>query len=113
MDLSEIDELERLLEAAGDDITPAAERAVEFETGVMTAAARANASGRQDTGELLASIDSEVDGLDGKLMAMPRQASLLEHGTPSTGAPWPWASGPGERSQEALLDRLKREAAPW
>ena len=112
-DLSELDTLIDLLEESGDEATKRSHRMVDTNTRIVESAARSNAQARADTGELAASVESEVNGFFGKVSADPRQGWFLEYGSPNTGAPDPWMSAPAERAQDAMLETLAKEFGPW
>jgi hypothetical protein len=67
----------------------------------------------KSTGELLASIRVQHFDFAGRISADPKQAAMLEYGTPNTGAPRPWLSAPAGKAQEDLFAAVAEAGAPW
>lgn len=77
--------------------------------------ARANAASfhTASTGELAASITRTGTPLFQTVSAPVRQAWFLEAGSPTTGAPRPWMSEPGESGALELLGLIGELGALW
>ena len=59
------------------------------------------------TGELQASIQKEGAGLEGRVWSDTRQAYFLEVGSPNTGPPRAWLTGPAEDGSHELLVSMR------
>ena len=114
VDVSEIRQLAHLLAVAADAARDESEEALREVAMKVAAEARSNASGFADTGELPAgAVQLQVSGSGARIYADVRQAFFLEYGSPNTGAPRPWLSGPAERGSTELLKRMAKIAEPW
>jgi len=117
VDMSDLELLERLLADAERAIAVDAVRIVQRAANRVERESKQTASSYNGTGELSRSIKqlgrSDPSGATVAVGAQVRQAFFLEYGSPNTGAPRPWLSGPAERAQEDILIDLAREAKPW
>ena len=107
-DFSDIADLQRRLGVARE--VPHKIRARELKAVADEAAqkARTTVSGynTDSTGELLASITQSGTPVFQQISAEPKQARLLEYGTPNTGAPRPWLTEPAQEAIDELFERL-------
>jgi hypothetical protein len=96
-DLSEIDELVRILALAADRPKRALITTHREAASAVATAARSTASSyRKGTGRLARSIEEEADEKGARIWADPREGFFLEYGSPNTGGPRRWLSGPAE-----------------
>jgi hypothetical protein len=117
-DWSDLKLLERLLDEAQRAVHVDAARIVQRVGRQVEREAKQTASSYQGTGELASSLRqftylADPTGATLRVGAAVRQAFFLEYGSPTTGAPRPWLSGPAERGQEDILIDLAREAKLW
>lgn len=113
-DFSALDDLNRLLEAAvkrtakarADELNKTAEK-------VRDQAAAIAASYPKGTGALAANVTVTGTALTRRVGSDLREGWFLEFGSPNTGAPRPWLTGPAGRGAEELLAELGKAAAPW
>lgn len=115
VDTSDLDNLIDQLGAAINR-TPKERAAALRRAGDATeAGARANVASytAASTGELLSTITHHGTDLQRQVGSTVKQAALLEYGTPTTGAPRPWLTGPAESALDDLLSDLASAAEPW
>ena len=115
VDDSEIKALTRMLRKAGEGCADDADDALDRVVKDVYAEARTNAAGFRtaSTGELLGALDYDRSGFTRRVYADVRQAFFLEYGSPTTGAPRPWLSGPAERGSARLAVELAKVGAIW
>lgn len=115
IDTSELDELAALLRRAADAAPDKADEALGKVVLTVHGAAVRNAAGfnTASTGELAAAVDYDRSGNSRRVFADVRQAYFLEYGSPKTGAPRPWLSGPAERGSLALLRAMAEVGELW
>jgi hypothetical protein len=113
-DTSELDGLNEMLSAAAGRV--AKERAVALErtaTAIRTEAVQTARGYPHATGALAESIDVTGTPLT-KIVGSPlREAFFLEYGSPNTGGPRPWLTGPARVGMTKLLVELGHVAEPW
>lgn len=115
VDTSDLDNLVGLLEAAIER-TPKERAAALLRAGNATeAGARANVATytKASTGELASTIEHTGTPLSRQVGSTVKQAALLEYGTPTTGAPRPWLTGPADAALDEMLNDLAKAAEPW
>lgn len=114
VDTSEIDALAALLAGAAPRMETDTTRVMDQVASSVVAAAKASVP--VASGELRDSVQVERQGGKGYrvryIHAEPRQGYFLEYGSPTTGAPRPWLSGPAQRGAMVLHDELMRVADP-
>lgn len=117
VDMSDLKLLERLLADAERSIAVDAVRIVNRVANQVEREAKQTAASYNGTGELSRSVRqlgrSDPSGATVAIGAPVRQAFFLEFGSPNTGAPRPWLSGPAARGQQDILIDLAREARLW
>jgi hypothetical protein len=114
IDASEIRVLEHKLGQAAADMHREAGNEVQKTARQVAAEARGIAGGYpHGTGALAAAVRVTGSGLNATVGADVREAFYLEVGSPNTGAPRPWLSGPAERHQRDLEDQLAKAADPF
>lgn len=115
VDMSEIDDLVRLLAVAAEQAPINADHALDIVVPEVWREAHANAKAfhKRSTGELAGSLDHDTSGQVRRVFAPVKQAALLEYGTPNTGAPIPWLTGPGERGSKRLLEMMAEAGDIW
>ncbi len=104
MDTSELDRLVADLERAAARPTKDRGRVLLETANKIADDARSGAP--VDSGELRSSIYVQGSALTKVVGSDVRQAWFLEAGSPSTGAPRPWLTGPAERNIDLLLEKL-------
>ena len=112
MDMKEIDRLADRLQKAAVRAIPTIEAALTVGALETATQARANAASYGGTGELSQSVEVEESPLIRRVLAEPRQGAFLEYGTPNTGAPRPWLSGPAETAQRKFFAELADRVEP-
>jgi len=114
-DTSDIDHLQQILAAARE--RPHKERAAVLDRRAGDAETEARAIvatyNKKSTGALADAITREGTPVFQRIFANVREASLLERGTPNTGAPRPWLTGPAQKAADAVLEDLTKSAEPW
>lgn len=114
-DTSELADLAAVLERARSrswkDRTQALKRTAE--TVRAEAKANAEAFNTDSTGELAENIEITGTPARKRIGAPVRQAHFLEYGSPTTGAPRAWLSGPARKGANELLAELARIGEPW
>jgi len=115
VDTSDLDELVELLGAAIERTPKERATALRKAGNTTEAGARANVAGytKASTGELAGAITHVGTDLTRTIGADVKQAALLEYGTPTTGAPRRWLTGPAEAALDDLLADLAHAAEPW
>lgn len=114
-DYSDLDDLVQLLTRATE--RPHRERAVALvETAVKVeneARTNAQAFHIDSTGELAAAITRAGTPVFQRIFANVRHAAFLEYGSPTTGPPRPWLTGPARRGADDLFERISRTGDLW
>lgn len=117
IDFGDLDQLERDLDAAERKVSTLTPALVLAASQRLFADAVANAQQMADTGELARSVRIDATHRNNEagymIGAAVRQAFFLEYGSPNTGAPRPWLTGPANRELEGLAAQLGKEAEPW
>lgn len=112
---SNLDELEQLLEAAR--ARPYKVRTSALNTAAEQVKAEAKAIvatyDTDSTGELESVIDIDGTPASRRIFAEVRQGFFLEYGTPTTGGPRPWLTGPARTAANDLLNELAAGADIW
>lgn len=110
----DLDELEALLEAARS--RPYRDRVKALDAAANRVADEASRIARSypsATGELADAVDITGTPASRIIGANVRQAFFLEYGSPNTGAPRAWLSGPARAEVNQLLLDLAAAAEPW
>jgi len=114
IDTSELDKLNAMLQRAADRTAKERKRALDKAEQTTLTEARATAGSYPNgTGALAASLESGGTDLTRTVGSAVREAWFLEVGTPKTGAPRPWLTGPAEAAVGDMLTELAKAAAPW
>lgn len=109
IDASEIDELRSLLGAAANAAPGAADEALDIIVPQVYREAMTTVAGYpMATGETAASMGFDTRGFGRRIWAGTKQGALLEYGTPTTGGPRPWLTGPAERGSMELLRHMAK-----
>lgn len=109
VDVSQLLELAHILgEVATRPKREAASAHAEV-AGKVASEAKANAASyrKAGTGRLAASIQTKADSSGATIWANPREAFFLEYGSPNTGPPRRWLSGPAEDHVAELGEKLQ------
>lgn len=118
-DLSELDNLARLLDEARETARRIPEVHLRTAARQVLVEAVANAQGMADTGELARSVRLSEHGVASAgqsayvIGANVRQAAFLEYGSPNTGPPRPWLTAPAYKAMDSMAARVLKEASPW
>lgn len=112
VDVSEIQRLAALFDKAASKIPNDARHELENAARQVQTEAISNAAGMAWTGALAESVELTMGDDSARIEANVREAFFLEYGSPNTGAPRPWLSGPAERGAAELEDRLGKIADP-
>lgn len=116
IDLSDIDRLEGLIAHAANTAPKDSAQALEKRTREAFTEAKANAGSfhKASTGELASVVEMEViRGEHGIIRAPVRQGFFLEYGSPKTGAPRPWLTGPARDAAERLVRDMGDAGSVW
>lgn len=113
-DLGDLDRLNDMIDVAVTRTAKERSVALRRTADKVESEARANAEAFHidSTGELAAAVRQTGTDLTRFIGAAPRQAWFLEVGSPDTGAPRPWLSGPADRGAQELLAELGELADP-
>lgn len=113
-DFTDIRRLENEIARAANGALSGAADALDRIVPRVAEEARANAASfPHGTGELARSVEYDTSGLTRRVHAPVRQAFFLEYGSPNTGAPRPWLTGPAESGQNELVRLIGEAGAPW
>ncbi len=114
-DLSQIKDLEAMLDRAAKRPPKERARALDIRANNVAEKARATVAtyDRKSTGELGSTIDVTGTDLTKEIGSPAKQGWYLETGTPNTGAARPWLSGPAEEEQRGLLDDVGKMGDIW
>lgn len=114
IDTSQIDELAALLAGAAPRMEKDTTRVIDMVTDAVVSSVKAGVP--RDTNELADSVEVDRSGGLGYrvryIHADPKQGYFLEYGSPTTGAPIPWLSGPAQQGSMLLHSELMRVADP-
>lgn len=114
VDVSEVESLADLLEHAADIAPDEAEKVLGSETERVHREAERTVRGYpMATGETADSMGHDTDGLNRRIWAGTKQGALLEYGTPNTGAPRPWLTGPAEQASKRILTSMAEVGRVW
>ncbi len=115
VDTSELAALTALLTKAATRSPTETAAALAVIADQVEAEARSNAASftTASTGELAGSITVTGSKLTQTIDAPVRQAFFLEAGSPNTGAPRPWLTGPLETGANALLAKVSELGDLW
>lgn len=114
IDTSEIDELAGLLSDAARNAPEGAKDLLDIEVPrVYEEAQRTVRSYPNATGETADSMGFDTSGDNRRIWGNTKQAALLEYGTPTTGAPRPWLTGPAERASRRILTAMADVGRIW
>lgn len=114
-DTSDLEHLTELLETARErswkERTAALKRIAKQVREEATENARAYR--KASTGELVANIEQDGTPARQWIGAPVRQAFFLEYGSPNTGGPDPWLSGPARKGANQLFAEMARIGDLW
>lgn len=113
-DASELDDLAGILQRARD--RPPAERAQALDRAANRVRGEAIANAQSythGTGALASSIETNGTATYRRVFSDVREAFFLEAGSPSTGAPRAWLTGPAQRGADDLLVELGKIGDIW
>lgn len=107
VDMSEVLDLIVKLERAIERPTKERRRLLAAAGSEIESEARGNLADHHDSGETEAGLQREMVGdTRVRIWSPGRGGFFLEFGSPTTGAPVPWLSGPAMRAEESLLEEL-------
>lgn len=113
-DTSEIDKLNEMLKAARDRPHAVRAEALDRAEASTIAGAREIAAGyTKGEGILGDSLQSEGSPVHRRVFSDLRESLFLETGSPNTGAPRAWLTGPARKSVDALFIELSESAEIW
>lgn len=111
-DVSQLNALANHLPAAGKKLKQAAGPAVRrHATEAMNEAASIAREYPSPIDKLADSLELTVSTRSARIHTDAREGTFLEFGSPNTGAPRPWLTGPAQRAGDALYDELIKLAA--
>lgn len=114
IDVSDIVYLASLLERAADLAPEEAENLLDQVVPRVAAEARATAASYPHaTGETAGSIGYDTFGDTRRVWAASRAAWFLEYGSPNTGAPRAFLSGPAEEASRYILEHMAEVGDIW
>jgi hypothetical protein len=115
LDTSDLERLGALLDAAARSAPVASDALLDVHGLRVLADATANAGSytKASTGELRGAMFYERHQGVRRIGSNVRQAFFLEYGSPKTGAPDPWLSGPAERETEQMLASMAQVGGVW
>lgn len=116
VDMSDIHELEGLIEHAKNAAPEESAKALETRTTEAYNEALGNARGfhKASTGALASVTTMEmIRGEHGIIRAPVRQGWFQEYGSPNTGAPNPWLSGPARAAADRLVRDMGDAGSVW
>ena len=114
IDVSELGDLAGMLSRAAE--RPRAERAAALDKvahQVQSEATAIASTYTKGTGKLAESIELSGTPLSRRIFANVREAFFLEFGSPNTGPPRPWLTGPAEKGAKELFDELGKIVQIW
>lgn len=113
-DTSELDNLNGLLGEAITRVDKERASALSHHAELVASTARATVRGyTKGTGVLAEDISVTGTPLTRVVGSPLREAFFLEFGSPNTGAPRPWLTGPARVEMTELLKELGHAAEPW
>lgn len=114
-DTSDLDNLDELLATARERSWKDRTAALKRIAGQVRSEATENARGFQtkSTGELVAHIEQDGTPARQWIGADVRQAFFLEYGSPTTGPPRAWLSGPARKGANQLFAEMARIGDIW
>lgn len=115
VDLSDIVALTAMLGKAAVAAPLKADAILDSEVPKVHAAAVSNALAfhKRSTGELASVTAYDTSGNSRRVYAPVKQAAFLEYGTPNTGAPNPWMTGPAEAGSRRILTQMAEAGEIW
>lgn len=105
--------LTQIINRAAVEAPRESERALTRAVEKVHALAVSNASRIRDTGELMESIDFDTSGNTRRVWSDTRQAWFQEVGSPTTGDPNPWLTGPARATLPDLLADVVELGSLW
>lgn len=107
IDTSELDVLAGLLAHAADEAEGETSQLLDKEVPKTFEEARSTVAGYpKATGATAASMGHDTEGHTRRIWAGTKQGALLEYGTPTTGPPRPWLTGPAQRASRRILEEM-------
>ena len=107
IDTSELEILRMLLSTAADEAEGETSELLDQEVRDVYEEAHSTVqSYPKATGATAASMGFDTSGHTRRIWAGTKQGALLEHGTPTTGPPRPWLSGPAEQASRRILEEM-------
>lgn len=113
-DFTALDDLNSFLEQAITRTAKERTKALdETSEEVRSEAAAIAASYPNGTGALAENVTVSGTDLTKRVGSDEREGWFLEFGSPNTGGPRPWLTGPADRGAAKMLTRLSKAAEPW
>lgn len=113
-DTSELDNLADLLATAREKPKAVRAEALGRVGDKVKAEAEAIAQAYPDPlDELAGNVEMESTPLTRRIFTSKRQGAFLEFGSPNTGAPRPWLTGPAQKGADELFEELSKAAELW
>jgi len=117
IDTSDLKRLSEIFEHAARDAPRESEAALDRAVIKVHALAVLNAARVRDTGALMESVDYDTEILAGsstrRVFSDVREAWFQEFGSPHTGAPNPWLTGPAYIVVPELVRDIERLGSLW
>lgn len=113
IDTSDLTRLAALIEAAAKAAPKDADAALDRTVDWVVEKARANAEAIRLTGDLAEGVQADTTGITRRIFSPVRQAAFQEYGSPNTGPPNPWLTGPARLGSMRLLQEMVRMGHPW
>ena len=113
-DATALTRLAKILDTAGAAVAAGSAAALNERAQRVASEARSTAAGYpKGTGALAADVNVSVSGNEAHIFTGQREGYFLEVGSPNTGAPRPWLSGPAEVSAADLGEALRTLGVLW
>ncbi|MCB0966274.1 MAG: hypothetical protein KDB37_05515 [Ilumatobacter sp.] len=112
IDYSEVDRLAELLGAAGEQARDVSNEELTLATVRAAADAHANARRMADTGETAAELQWDTSGEARRIWSTTRASRFQEFGSPNTGPPNPWLTGPARAASTRLAEAMASRIDP-
>lgn len=113
IDTRDLDVLDWVLGTAAEGAPRESEAALTKAVERVHAQAVSNAAKVRDTGALMESVDYDTEGMTRRVWSETREAWFQESGSPTTGAPNPWLTGPARAAVPELLRDIERVGSLW
>lgn len=113
IDTSELRQLAAMLDAARKAAPAQCDAALDRVVAQVVTEARANADAVRLTGALHDHTEADTTGITRRIWSDVREAAFQEFGSPNTGPPNPWLTGPARAGSTRLLQEMIRIGHPW